>query len=132
MKLTVLTDNNTIIDRYLLGEPALSFYLEDDGQQLLFDVGYSDVLIKNAQTLGIDLAQIPRIVISHGHDDHTRGLQALHRQGLLVSKTVIAHPDAFSLNLRKNKDICWKSALLIRQMLYSKFAHCKYPRSLCN
>lgn len=31
MKLTVLTDNNTIIDRYLLGEPALSFYLEDDG-----------------------------------------------------------------------------------------------------
>ncbi len=95
MKLTVLTDNNTIIDRYLLGEPALSFYLEDDGQQLLFDVGYSDVLIKNAQTLGIDLAQIPRIVISHGHDDHTRGLQALHRQGLLAGKTIIAHPDAF-------------------------------------
>ncbi len=29
MKLTVLCDNYTVIDRYLLGEPALSFYLED-------------------------------------------------------------------------------------------------------
>ena len=32
MKLTVLCDNYTIIDRYLLGEPALSFYLEDNGR----------------------------------------------------------------------------------------------------
>ena len=47
MKLTVLCDNYTIIDRYLLGEPALSFYVEDNGQQLLLDAGYSDVFLKN-------------------------------------------------------------------------------------
>ena len=29
MKLTVLADNNTYIDQYYLGEPALSFYIED-------------------------------------------------------------------------------------------------------
>ena len=40
MKLTVLCDNYTIIDRYLLGEPALSFYLEDNGSTILFDTGY--------------------------------------------------------------------------------------------
>ena len=27
MKLTVLADNNTYIDKYYLGEPALSFYI---------------------------------------------------------------------------------------------------------
>ena len=53
MKLTVLTDNNTIIDRYLLGEPGLSFYLEDGEDSLLFDVGYSDVFLQNARTLGL-------------------------------------------------------------------------------
>jgi 7,8-dihydropterin-6-yl-methyl-4-(beta-D-ribofuranosyl)aminobenzene 5'-phosphate synthase len=37
MKLTVLVDNNTFIDEYLLGEPALSFYLEDGDQKILFD-----------------------------------------------------------------------------------------------
>ena len=31
MKLSVLVDNNTIIDRYFLGEPALSFFVETDG-----------------------------------------------------------------------------------------------------
>ena len=29
MKLTVLCDNNTYIDQYYLGEPALCFYIED-------------------------------------------------------------------------------------------------------
>lgn len=28
MKLTVLIDNNTYIDEYYIGEPALSYYIE--------------------------------------------------------------------------------------------------------
>lgn len=95
MQLTILADNHTIIDRYLLGEPALSFYLEDVTERLLFDVGYSDVFLKNAATLGIDLAQTPHIVFSHGHNDHTRGLLPLHQQSLLAGKTIIAHPATF-------------------------------------
>ena len=35
MKLTVLADNNTYIDQYYLGEPALSFYIEDSDESLL-------------------------------------------------------------------------------------------------
>ena len=100
MKLTVLTDNNTIIDRYLLGEPGLSFYLEDGEDSLLFDVGYSDVFLQNARTLGIDLASVPRIVFSHGHDDHTRGLLALHQQSMLAGKTIVAHPAALNPKYR--------------------------------
>ena len=96
MKLTVLTDNNTIIDRYLLGEPALSFYLEDGAGRLLFDTGYSDVFMQNAAQLHFDLSQVPLLVFSHGHNDHTRGLLALHRQDLLRGKTIVAHPAAFA------------------------------------
>ena len=30
---------------YYLGEPALSYYLEDDNEHLMFDTGYSDSFI---------------------------------------------------------------------------------------
>lgn len=49
MKLTVLVDNNTFIDEYYLGEPAVSYYIEDEGTKILFDTGYSDIFIKNAK-----------------------------------------------------------------------------------
>lgn len=94
MKLTVLCDNYTIIDRYLLGEPALSFYLEDCEKTILFDTGYSDVFLKNAETLGIDLSRTPLIALSHGHNDHTRGLSVLAEHSLLKDKTILAHPMA--------------------------------------
>ena len=53
MKLQVLIDRNTYIDQYLLGEPALSFYIEDAGKKILFDVGYSDAFIQTANDLQI-------------------------------------------------------------------------------
>ena len=75
MKLTVLVDNNTYIDQYYLGEPAVCYYIEDGETCLLLATGYSDVYIRNAKALGIDLAQVSVIALSHGHNDHTRGLQ---------------------------------------------------------
>lgn len=74
MKLTVLCDNNTFIDNYLLAEPALCFYLDNGKDKILFDMGYSNVYKINAKKLGIDLSKITKIVFSHGHDDHTKGL----------------------------------------------------------
>ena len=52
MKLTVLVDNNTYIDQYYLGEPAVCYYIEDGETRLLLDTGYSDVYIRNAKALG--------------------------------------------------------------------------------
>ena len=75
MKLTVLVDNNTYIDQYYLGDPAVCYDIEDGETRLLLDTGYSDVYIRNAKALGIDLAQVSVIALSHGHNDHTRGLQ---------------------------------------------------------
>lgn len=95
MKLTVLVDNNTFIDEYYLGEPAVSYYIEDNKVKLLFDAGYSDIFISNAKLLNIDLNKLTHIVLSHGHDDHTKGLLYLKNQYDLSNVELIAHPDCF-------------------------------------
>jgi 7,8-dihydropterin-6-yl-methyl-4-(beta-D-ribofuranosyl)aminobenzene 5'-phosphate synthase len=100
MKLTVLVDNNTLIDRYFYGEPGVSYFIEDKGGRVLFDVGYSDVFIRNAQKMNIDLLDIDFLVLSHGHLDHTWGLDPLIRlyteatiEGIDYRKpTLVTHP----------------------------------------
>ena len=77
MRLTVLIDNNTLIDRYFLGEPGVSYHLEVDGKTILFDAGYSDAFIRNAVKLSIDLLDLDFVVLSHSHLDHTWGLMPL-------------------------------------------------------
>jgi len=103
MKLTVLIDNNTLIDRYFIGEPGVSYLIEEEGKKILFDVGYSDAFIMNAGKLAIDLLDVDFLVLSHGHLDHTWGLMPLLRlytegmiEGLKVNKpTLVAHPFTF-------------------------------------
>lgn len=96
MQLTVLAENNTLIDRYFVGEPGVSFLLNHQGRTILFDTGYSDIFISNARRMDIDLSRIDTLVLSHGHNDHTRGLEAL--VPLLAQSNVkpqlIAHPQA--------------------------------------
>lgn len=103
MKMTVLVDNATLTDRYFLAEPGLSIYLEDSGTRILFDTGYSGILASNARKMEINLLLAENIVLSHGHLDHTWGLDALvrlHTEAIFegrerVEPTFIAHPDAF-------------------------------------
>ena len=101
MKLTVLMDNNTYIDQYYLGEPAVSYYIEDGDCRLLFDAGYSDAFLKNAESMGIDLTTLTHIVLSHGHNDHTRGLLFLPSS----DATLIAHPGCFLPKEYEGEDI---------------------------
>lgn len=95
MKLTVLVDNNTYIDRYYLGEPALSFYIEDGDSRILFDTGYSDIYIRNAMAMNINLSEITHIALSHGHNDHTGGLRFFREHFINHPIEIIAHPHIF-------------------------------------
>ena len=103
MQLTVLMDNNTIIDRYLLGEPGLSFHIATEEKNILFDAGYSEAFIRNASRMGIDLLKLDNIVLSHSHMDHSWGLAPLFQlfteamiEGLGTPKPEFtAHPDVF-------------------------------------
>lgn len=96
LKLWVLADNNTLIDLYFLGEPAVSYYIELGGLRILFDAGYSDVFLKNAEALGIDLSRLTHIVLSHGHNDHTNGLALLRQRYDLSQVRLVAHPRCFA------------------------------------
>lgn len=100
IKISVLVDNNTLIDSYFCGEPGVCYHIEADGHKILFDTGYSDIFIDNAHTLGIDLATITDLALSHGHNDHTWGLNHLiqhyDRRNCYFPQKIrlIYHPDA--------------------------------------
>ena len=94
MKLQILMDNNTEIDVYYLGEPAVSYWLETEGKAFLFDTGYSDAFLKNAAGMGIDLTKAEAILLSHSHIDHTGGLQPLFALDFTKKPILLAHPDA--------------------------------------
>ena len=137
MRLTVLIDNNTFIDEYFIGEPAISFYLEVEGKKILFDAGYSDAFIRNAQRLGIDLTGIDMLVLSHGHLDHTWGLT--HLVQLFAEKQIegnrtekprlIAHPDVFASRFY---DSCAEIGSLLKEDTLSRFFNIELSRQPVN
>ena len=108
MKLKVLVDNNTFIDMYYLGEPAVSYYIEDGNDRILFDVGYSDVFMKNAKKMNLDLNKVNKLVISHGHDDHTGGLRYFFKEKRNIE--LISHPESFNYK-EDDKGLCISSPL---------------------
>ncbi|MDD7402176.1 MAG: MBL fold metallo-hydrolase [Eubacteriales bacterium] len=99
LKITVLVDNNALIGKMLLSEPALSMILQDGDKTILFDTGYSDAALKNAHALGFDLTEVDAIALSHGHFDHTVGLFYLMKEmrDRKIDKKIdlICHPDTF-------------------------------------
>ena len=58
-------------------EHGLSFYIETEHHKLLMDCGSSDMFLRNAERLGIDLTHVDTVVLSHGHYDHAGGIMAL-------------------------------------------------------
>jgi len=126
MELTVLADNNTLTDRYLLGEPGLALHLRLPEGDFLLDCGYSDVTRVNAGRLGLDLTRLHTIVLSHGHLDHTWGLPhllALHAEhtaggGTLPRPRLVAHPEALTPRFFEGEPI---GNLLSRDILADHF-----------
>jgi 7,8-dihydropterin-6-yl-methyl-4-(beta-D-ribofuranosyl)aminobenzene 5'-phosphate synthase len=123
LHLTILIDNNTLTDRYFAAEPGLSFLLETAGKKILFDTGYSDLFLSNAEKMRIDLRELDYLVLSHGHLDHSGGMVALIRH-LTEAKIegmsyrvpeLIAHPHCFlpkeKLPLQNNGSILDESEL---------------------
>ena len=103
MKLRVLVDNNTLIDRYFLAEPGLSLHIEIGDQRILFDTGYSEIFLSNAAKMGVDLLDLDAVVLSHAHLDHTWGLGHLIQrraeagfEGAAANRpALLAHPEVF-------------------------------------
>jgi 7,8-dihydropterin-6-yl-methyl-4-(beta-D-ribofuranosyl)aminobenzene 5'-phosphate synthase len=69
MKITILC--NDIAKSGFASEHGLSLLIDEE---TIFDTGMTDVAVKNADKLGLSLAGVKRIFISHGHYDHIGGL----------------------------------------------------------
>jgi len=100
MRITTLVEN-TVGKPDLLAEFGLSILLETEDEAILFDTGQGCVLLHNAAKLGIDLSRINKIVLSHGHNDHTGGLaDVLKATG---GAHVYGHPNIFNDKYAKDK-----------------------------
>lgn len=71
MKITVLAENTGPSE--LEVEHGLSFYIEFDDKKYLLDAGQSNSFFRNANVLKIDLNQVDKAILSHGHYDHGDG-----------------------------------------------------------
>ncbi len=95
MKITILFDKEAKNKKLCTGW-GVSFLI---GENVLFDTGEnSDWLLENMKQLRVDISDITKVVISHDHWDHTRGLWGLLRKKRGI--TVYACP-GFSVEFKK-------------------------------
>ena len=93
MKWTVLSDNRRCDDS-LETEHGLSILLETKKHRILLDTGASDIFIRNATKMNIDLGMVDYVFISHGHSDHAGGLKHLMKK--INNAQVIVSPHAIN------------------------------------
>ena len=100
IRITTLSENTADIG--LIGEWGLSILIEADGLRILFDTGQSFSVTHNARALKVDLSKIDKVVLSHGHFDHTGGLREV--LGQTEGMDIIAHPDALNPKFAVRED----------------------------
>ena len=102
VRVTTLSEN-TAGRGNLLAEWGLSILVETEKTSVLLDTGSSISAAHNADALGIDLSKIDKIVLSHGHYDHTGGLRQL-LQKMRREVEVVAHPDIWQAKYARRND----------------------------
>ncbi|MFA6127728.1 MAG: MBL fold metallo-hydrolase [Bacteroidales bacterium] len=95
MKIAVLAENSVCQtnSRNVKSEHGISLFIEFGERKILFDTGQSDLFIRNAIKMGIDLSEIDYVIISHGHFDRGGGLK--HFLNLNRKAKVYLHRLAF-------------------------------------
>ena len=93
IRITTLSEN-TASNGEILAEWGLSILIETGQANILFDTGKSVSAGHNADTLGVDLGKVDKIVLSHSHGDHTGGLKEILRK-MRKEVEIVAHPDVW-------------------------------------
>ena len=101
LKLTCLIDNTVYLPS-LRAEHGLSILAETDGAKVLLDAGQTAQVIQNARMLRIELASISHVAVSHGHSDHTGGLESVLSKAR--SARLHAHSSAFARKYKRHDD----------------------------
>lgn len=96
MRCTVVVDNLAVLvpKKPFVVEHGFSLLIENQGEKILFDAGYSQALLHNLELLDINPREIDKIILSHGHYDHAGGLYFLLQQAR-KKYPFYSHPDIF-------------------------------------
>jgi 7,8-dihydropterin-6-yl-methyl-4-(beta-D-ribofuranosyl)aminobenzene 5'-phosphate synthase len=105
LKITVLAEN-TVARKELIAEHGLALYIDADYTRGLFDTGQSGALVQNAHDLGLELQSLSWVVLSHGHYDHTGGLESVI--GVINRSTVYVNPNVFNEKYVKKSNQEWR------------------------
>ncbi|MCD6453365.1 MAG: MBL fold metallo-hydrolase [Dehalococcoidales bacterium] len=100
--ITTLSENTAGLGNFM-GEWGISVLVESDDLSLLFDTGQGISAAYNADLLGIDLSRVGKIILSHGHYDHTGGLRLILRK-MRRDIEIIAHPDIWAAKYVRHGD----------------------------
>ena len=106
-------------------EHGLSLHLRmEDGRNVLFDMGQSDLLLRNAEALGVGLDEVNLAVLSHGHYDHGGGM--VHFLERTENIPLYINENAFSPAYSEGEkyiglDAC--AADLMRPAMYGAYHH---------
>ena len=96
-KITTLAENS-VYGKGLQGEHGLSLLVE----AVLFDTGASDLFLRNARLLGLDLSDVEYVVLSHGHRDHTGGLYAFLKMNSVAK--VVCKREVFRKKFKNERE----------------------------
>lgn len=90
LTITPLVERLVANDQFV-GEPGVSYLLRAGSATLLFDSGFNprgqaqSALVRNAESLGIDLQRLDGVVVSHLHGDHVGGFRTQLRKTFAFS-----------------------------------------------
>lgn len=83
MRIYTLAENTSNSERFG-SVHGLSFYIEANGQKILFDMGPDGLFWENAGKLGVHPEEADLAVLSHGHNDHGGGLPIFLRENRMA------------------------------------------------
>ncbi len=93
--ITTLSENTATGPSELLGEWGFSVLVETDTGNILLDTGHGVSATYNADILGVDISRVDKMVLSHGHHDHTGGLREVLRR-MKKDIEIVAHPNIWT------------------------------------
>ena len=82
MKITTVMDNIGSEHKALISEHGLSFFIEKDDKNIMFDFGSENHTLENMDKLDLHIKDVDYAVISHSHYDHAAGYPNYVRHGL--------------------------------------------------
>lgn len=95
-KITNIYNDKILPKRGLKGGRGECFHITVGDKAALLDTGYKgNMLMRNIHALRLNVDEIDKVVLSHGHRDHTGGLASLlEARTVTAPLPIIAHPDA--------------------------------------